>query len=86
MASETLQKVFNYIDENKEKLIAHLSECVAIKSVSAWPECRPEIQKMMDHAADMIEKLGGTVEKCDVGMQKLADGREIPLPNVLLGL
>jgi len=85
MASKTLQQVFNYIDENEKGLIDRLAEYVAIKSVSAWPECRPEIQKMMDYAAKMIEDLGGSVEKCDVGMQKLADGSEIPLPTVLLG-
>ena len=86
MASASLQKVFNYIDENKKSLIDKLAEYVSVKSVSAWPECRPECQEMMDLAAKMIEDLGGPVEKCDVGMQKLVDGTEIPLPNVLLGL
>ena len=85
MASPTLQKVFEYIDENKQSLIDHLAECVSVKSVSAWPECRPQCQEMMDHVAKIIEDLGGTVEKCDVGMQTLADGSQIPLPNVLLG-
>lgn len=85
MASESLKKVLAYIDDNKQKLIDHLAECVAIKSVSAWPENRAEIQKMMDHVAVMIEDLGGSVEKCDVGKQTLPDGSQIPLPNVLLG-
>ena len=53
--------------------------------MSAWAECRPEVQRMVDHVANMIEDLGGTVEKCDVGVQKLADGSTIPLPNVILG-
>lgn len=85
MASPTLQKVFDYIDEHKQNLIDHLAECVSVKSVSAWPECRPQCQEMMDHVAKIIEDLGGSVEKCDVGMQTLADGSQIPLPNVLLG-
>jgi len=85
MASDKLQKVFNYIDEKKPDLIAHLAECVAIKSVSAWPETRDEIHKMMDHVAKMITDLGGTVEKCDVGVQTFPDGTKLPLPNVLLG-
>ncbi|XP_063680748.1 cytosolic non-specific dipeptidase-like isoform X2 [Bolinopsis microptera] len=85
MASASLQKVFNYIDENKKSLIDKLAEYVSVKSVSAWPENRPQCQEMMDLAAKMIEELGGSVEKCDVGMQKLVDGTEIPLPNVLLG-
>ena len=77
--------MFEYIDENKQNLIDHLAECVSVKSVSAWPECRPQCQEMMDHVAKIIEDLGGSVEKCDVGMQTLADGSQIPLPNVLLG-
>lgn len=84
MGLENLDKVFSYIENNKDNLIEHLAKCVAIKSVSAWAECRPEVQRMVDHVANMIEDLGGTVEKCDVGVQKLADGSTIPLPNVIL--
>ena len=32
----------------------------------------------------MIEDLGGSVEKCDVGEQEI-DGTKIPLPTVILG-
>ena len=86
MASEDLKKIFQYVDDNKKKFIDHLAECVAVKSVSSWPHCRSECQRMMDIVAEEIKSLGGSVEKCDVGMQKLADGSEIPLPNVLLGM
>lgn len=42
-----------------------------IQSVSAWPEKRGEIKKMMEVAAKDIEKLGGTVEMVDIGKQKV---------------
>lgn len=48
-----------------------LAEWVAVQSVSAWPEKRGEIKKMMEIAAKDIEKLGGTVELVDVGKQKV---------------
>lgn len=40
-----------------------------IQSVSAWPEKRGEIKKMMELAAKDIERLGGTVELVDIGKQ-----------------
>lgn len=46
-----------------------LAEWVQIESVSAWPEKRGEIKKMMEMAAKDIEKLGGTVEMVDIGKQ-----------------
>ncbi len=39
--------------------------------MSAWPEKRGEIKKMMEMAAKDIEKLGGTVELVDIGKQKV---------------
>lgn len=46
-----------------------LAEWVAVQSVSAWPEKRGEIKKMMQMAAKDIERLGGTVEMVDIGQQ-----------------
>lgn len=48
-----------------------LAEWVAVQSVSAWPEKRGEIKKMMEMSAKDIERLGGTVEMADIGMQKV---------------
>lgn len=42
-----------------------------MQSVSAWPEKRGEIKKMMEMAAKDIEKLGGTTELVDIGKQKV---------------
>ena len=36
------------IDENEAKYIKRLSDVVAIKSVSAWPEARPDVVKMIE--------------------------------------
>lgn len=48
-----------------------LAEWVGVQSVSAWPEKRGEIKKMMEMAAKDIERLGGTVELVDIGTQKV---------------
>lgn len=74
-----------HIDANKEKYINTLSEAVAIKSVSAWPDARPECQRMMDWAQTKLQALGATVEQIDIGSQTLPDGKELKLPNVILG-
>lgn len=51
--------------------LKRLAEWVAVQSVSSWPEKRGEIKKMMEMAAKDIERLGGTVEMADIGMQKV---------------
>lgn len=59
----------SYIDDNKQKFIKNLSDAVAIKSVSAWPETRQEIFKMMKWVAEKLEHLGATTELIDIGKQ-----------------
>lgn len=76
---------FSHVDANKEKYIKTLAEAVAIKSVSAWPDARPEIHKMMDWCQKKLEALGATIEQVDIGFQTLPDGKELKLPNVILG-
>ncbi|XP_051019834.1 cytosolic non-specific dipeptidase [Acomys russatus] len=80
-----LKTVFQYIDENQDRYVKKLAEWVAIQSVSAWPEKRGEIRRMMEVAAADVQRLGGSVELVDIGKQKLPDGSEIPLPPILLG-
>lgn len=48
-----------------------LATWVAIQSVSAWPEKRGEIRRMMEVAAADIQQLGGSVELVDIGKQKV---------------
>lgn len=40
--------ICRHIDANEAKYIQRLSDAVAIKSVSAWPETRQDIVKMME--------------------------------------
>jgi len=80
-----MDKLFSRIDEKQDLYIERLAETVAIQSVSAWPEKRPEIKRMIEWAGKFVEKLGGSVEYCDLGQQTMPDGSKIPLPPVLLG-
>uniref|UniRef100_A0A669D0Q2 Cytosolic non-specific dipeptidase n=1 Tax=Oreochromis niloticus TaxID=8128 RepID=A0A669D0Q2_ORENI len=80
-----LTELFKYVDDHQDLYVQRLAEWVGVQSVSAWPEKRGEIKKMMEMAAKDIERLGGTVELVDVGKQKLPSGEEIPLPPIILG-
>lgn len=80
-----LPALFKYVDDNQDLYVKRLADWVAVPSVSAWPEKRPEIKKMMEMAANDIKRLGGTVELVDIGKQKLGSGDEIDLPPIVLG-
>lgn len=80
-----LNQLFGLIDENKLKYIDVLKTAVAIQSVSAWPEKRGEIQRMMEWTADKLKALGTEIEMVDIGKQTLPNGKSIPLPNVIFG-
>jgi len=82
---EPMQKLFDRIDANKAKYIENLRKAVAIKSVSAWPETRDEIGKMMKWMGEELKALGATIEFVDIGNQTLPDGKELKLPPVLMG-
>jgi len=61
--------LFRHIDDNQGRYIEVLREAVAIKSVSAWAESRPEITKMVNWTKAKLEALGATCELKDIGMQ-----------------
>lgn len=46
-----------------------LSQAVSIKSVSADPDLRNEVVKMMKWAEVKLQGLGVTTELCDIGSQ-----------------
>jgi nonspecific dipeptidase len=46
-----------------------LSQAVSIKSVSADPDLRNEVVKMMHWAQVKLQALGADVELCDIGSQ-----------------
>lgn len=80
-----LKNLFSFIDNHITEYVSNLREAVAIKSVSAWPDHRDEIVKMMRWAEVKLKDLGVTTELVDIGKQTLPNGSEIPLPPVLLG-
>ncbi|XP_054620173.1 cytosolic non-specific dipeptidase [Dunckerocampus dactyliophorus] len=80
-----LSALFKYVDEHQDVYVQRLADWVGIQSVSALPENRNTVKKMMEIAAKDIERLGGTVEMVDIGKQKLPGGEEIPLPPIILG-
>lgn len=80
-----MDAIFEYIDNHQDVYIKRLADAVAIRSVSCWPETRPEVVKMVETVAKEVERLGGTTRLADVGMEKLEDGSELKLPPVLLG-
>ena len=61
------------MDDHKPHYVSLLREAVEIKSVSAWPEVRPEIVKMVHWVGNRLKKLGATVEYRDVGEQVSSD-------------
>jgi len=84
---DPLAEYFKFIDYRADIYVQRLKEAVAIQSVSAWPSHRGEIFKMLSWTEDWIKKLGGetTVYDNPQKVQKLEDGKEIPLPPILLG-
>lgn len=62
-----------------------MAESVAIKSVSAWPDSRPDLFRMVEWTAEKLKTLGVKVELADVGFETLPDGRKLALPKVILG-
>lgn len=78
---------FKYIDYREEVYVSRLREAVAIKSVSAWPETRGEIFRMLEWCKSWIDRLGGDSELYDNPLVAVKrDGEpDLPLPPILLG-
>jgi len=81
---EVLPKVFKEIDDRTQEWIQLLSEAVAIKSVSAWPETRKDVVYMVNWFAGLLMKEGVTCEIAENGTQTLPDGTVLPLPPIIL--
>lgn len=75
-----------HVDAHKADYITALKDAVAIKSVSAWAHTRADITTMIDWTVDKLKALGTTIELADVGVQTLPDGKQLPLPKVILGV
>uniref|UniRef100_A0A1S4MXZ6 Peptidase M20 dimerisation domain-containing protein n=1 Tax=Pediculus humanus subsp. corporis TaxID=121224 RepID=A0A1S4MXZ6_PEDHC len=82
---EPLKKLFSYIESHKNDYVNNLKEAVGIKSVSAWPNHRGEVVKMVKWVEEKLKELGTKCELKELGNEPLPDGSSIPLPPVLLG-
>ncbi|XP_076450715.1 cytosolic non-specific dipeptidase-like [Babylonia areolata] len=80
-----MEKLFEHIDEKQEYYVDRLREAVAVKSVSAWPETRPEIRRMVEWVKELLEKVGAKCSLEELGEQTLPDGSKLELPPVLTG-
>ena len=95
-----MESIHSYIDSNEEKFIERLRydqvknerpkcstfrESVEIPSVSGWATHRPECIRQMHHTKALLDSFGATTRFVDIGMQKMRDGSEIPLPPIILG-
>ncbi|CAG7833368.1 unnamed protein product [Allacma fusca] len=78
-----LQNIFQLIDQNKTKYISTLGEAVAIRSVSAWPDARDEVVRMVTWTGSKLRELGCKVELQEIGNQTFEDGTVLALPPVI---
>ncbi|CAF0885434.1 unnamed protein product [Brachionus calyciflorus] len=76
---------YKHVDSNKQRYIDYLKELVEIPSVSALPEYRHEIFKVVNLVAKKLENLGAKIELVDIGDQNLPDATKLKLPPILFG-
>ncbi|KAJ1347038.1 hypothetical protein KIN20_001978 [Parelaphostrongylus tenuis] len=79
-----LEQIFRDIDASYDHYKDILAEAVAIESVSGDPCRRPQTINMVHWTKERLEELGARCTLEDLGNQTI-DGKEIPLPPVLLG-
>ena len=53
--------------------------------MSGWSTHRPECIRQMHHTKALLDSFGAKTRFVDIGMQKMRDGSEIPLPPIILG-
>jgi len=82
-----MEKIFKHVDQNQDLYIKRLADAVAVQSVSAEFEKRPETIRMVKIVNEQLKELGATTELYDnpCGDQTFPDGRTAPLPPIILG-
>jgi len=73
-----LDPYFKKVDELSESFIDRLRKAVAIPSVSAEDERRPEVVRMGQFLADELKKLGAEVEQRPLGKQPHKEHLDLP--------
>ncbi|CAG2116484.1 unnamed protein product, partial [Medioppia subpectinata] len=84
MSANPLKQVFDFIDSHAGEYVKNLKDCVAIKSVSAQSDTRGDTIAMVKWMEKQLAAEGCKCRLVDIGKQKLPDGKELPLPPVLL--
>ncbi|NXT81474.1 CNDP1 dipeptidase, partial [Zapornia atra] len=84
-SSALVTEIFQHIDTHQSEFIENLKEWVAVQSDSVQPHLRKEVIQMMELAANRLAMLGATVNLVNLGSHQLPDGRDLPLPPVILG-
>lgn len=79
------EKISRSIEENRPQYVQRLREAVEIPSVSALPEHRKDVFRMIEWTKNELVKFGVKTEIIPAGMQKLPDGSNIELPSILFG-
>lgn len=80
---EIMDAIYAYVNEHQNEYVAWLKETVAIRSVSASVEHRPEVAKMGQWLIERLTSLGCSVETRHPGTQTL-QGIQLDLPPVVL--
>jgi len=82
-----MEKIFKYIDDHQEKFIKVLADAVAVESVSAELERRPQTIEMVHIAEKQLQALGATTELYDnpKGRQTFPGGEVVDFPPIILG-
>ncbi|OJT11867.1 Cys-Gly metallodipeptidase dug1 [Trametes pubescens] len=74
----------HFVDQNAQKFVDRLAQAVAIPSVSVDGAYRPDVIRMSAWLNSQLTSLGVTTQLTDLGVH-VVDGKELPLPPVILG-
>ncbi|KAI8824573.1 uncharacterized protein EV422DRAFT_520577 [Fimicolochytrium jonesii] len=80
----SLDKLFAYVDANKDFYVQRLAEVVAIPSVSGEAARRKDVVRMGEWLVAELKTLGATVSTHIPGTQEL-EGQTLDLPPIVLG-
>lgn len=81
---DTLLKILQYVDSNRNALVQNLADAVAIKSISGHPKFEKDVLKMIRFVEGWLVRLGVKYECFHIGNYEI-DGKEYKLPPVILG-
>lgn len=79
-----MDEFYAHVDKNADYFIDKLRAAVAIPSVSADAEHRPEVVKMGAWIQAEMDRLGVQSQRMDVGKHEV-DGQTLDLPPIILG-